>query len=240
MAVVDSITKCCCVCQLLLPCENYWVSAEAKDGRNPRCKSCCAATRNAARTKSVDLCNAKHRRYYAENTASILASNARSRAKHDSKIKANKKVAYEKIKDNPDFKAKSLAYAASRKVEKRAYDRAYRERRADHLRSMKSVWNADNASLIKTVKSAYKARRREQEDGGDTTAVLHKWEMAAPKVCHWCSVKCPKKYHVDHYQPLSKGGAHTVANLVIACPKCNLTKSAKDPYEFATSLGRLF
>lgn len=147
----------------------------------------------------------------------------------------------------------AAAYAASK--EKKEYDAAYGQKHRDRLRvqhreynertaparlANARKWLAENPDKRRAISKAYKARRRAQEEGGDSTADLHKWEVAAKKVCHWCGVKCPKKYHVDHYVPLSKGGAHAVANLVIACPRCNLTKNAKDPYEFAASVGRLF
>jgi 5-methylcytosine-specific restriction endonuclease McrA len=86
----------------------------------------------------------------------------------------------------------------------------------------------------------YKARRRAQEAGGDSTAAVAAWVAAAPKVCHWCGIPCTAGYHVDHYVPLSKGGKHAVSNLVIACGPCNLRKNAKCPYEFARTFGRLF
>ncbi|NLB85017.1 MAG: HNH endonuclease, partial [Acholeplasmataceae bacterium] len=47
------------------------------------------------------------------------------------------------------------------------------------------------------------------------------------------------KYNIDHYIPISKGGEHTIDNLVISCEKCNKQKHAKDPYEFALTKGRL-
>lgn len=46
-------------------------------------------------------------------------------------------------------------------------------------------------------------------------------------------------YHVDHIQPLAKGGTNWPENLQILCPSCNLSKGAKDPYEWANELGRL-
>ena len=48
-----------------------------------------------------------------------------------------------------------------------------------------------------------------------------------------------KDYHIDHIMPLSKGGRHTISNLVVSCPTCNLQKNAKDPYQFAQERGRL-
>lgn len=128
---------------------------------------------------------------------------------------------------------------AEKKEKKCLYDQEYRKAHPELLERSRQ-WSKKNPARRKSIVKAYTARRRSQEKAGDPTRLVHAWEMAAKKVCYWCGVKCPKKYHVDHYQPLSKGGAHAVANLVIACPKCNLTKNAKDPYEFAASVGRLF
>lgn len=147
----------------------------------------------------------------------------------------------------------AAAYACSK--EKKEYDaiygkknrerikiqhREYYDRTAPERLASVRKWNAANPEKRRTIANNYKARRRVQEGVGDSTPEIHKWKMAAPKVCYWCGIKCPKKYHIDHYEPLSKGGKHVVANLVIACPKCNLKKSAKDPYEFAATVGRLF
>ena len=35
--------------------------------------------------------------------------------------------------------------------------------------------------------------------------------------------------HLDHYMPLSKGGAHSISNVVWSCAACNLTKNNKLP-----------
>ena len=43
-------------------------------------------------------------------------------------------------------------------------------------------------------------------------------------------VYCGGPYeHIDHFYPLSKGGQHSLANLVPSCKKCNQSKSAKIP-----------
>ncbi|MFI8830536.1 HNH endonuclease [Streptomyces afghaniensis] len=42
--------------------------------------------------------------------------------------------------------------------------------------------------------------------------------------------------HVDHLVPLARGGAHSLSNLVPACQRCNTSKGAKDPYDFAGEL----
>ena len=44
--------------------------------------------------------------------------------------------------------------------------------------------------------------------------------------CKYCE-KPLTEYHVDHVVPLCKGGDNSKENLVIACPKCNLSKGGK-------------
>lgn len=43
--------------------------------------------------------------------------------------------------------------------------------------------------------------------------------------CHWCGTKVKgRKVHFDHVVAMSKGGAHSISNLCISCPECNLSK----------------
>lgn len=57
--------------------------------------------------------------------------------------------------------------------------------------------------------------------------------------CIVCETNILEKYHVDHIQPLSKGGLHTQFNIQLLCPACNMRKSAKDPIDFMQENGKL-
>lgn len=109
-------------------------------------------------------------------------------------------------------------------------------------RQMENVsrWQKENIEKVRAYKANYKHARRAQEAGGATWKDVQIWKLSQDKVCYWRGESCLDEYHVDHYIPLSKGGAHSVENFVIACPGCNLRKSDKDPYQFAAEVGRLF
>lgn len=240
MAAADFITKQCSRCKLQVPTSHFSPDKRSTDGLQPACMPCCRAAKKVARDANLQKARERERAYYAEHTDLVLAINARSRVKHHESVKAHKRKAYQAIKDDPAFKARIKQRAAGQKDQKFRYDRAYRVRRQEHLDAIGKAWRAKNPEKIKTIKQAYVARRRAQVKAGDSTADIHAWRMAAVKKCYWCGAACPNDYHTDHYQPLAKGGRHIVANLVIACPKCNLTKNARDPYEFANTVGRLF
>lgn len=100
-------------------------------------------------------------------------------------------------------------------------------------------WRYKNHEKIKTIYKNAAFKRRTILKKGISTHRLLEWEQQQQKICYWCSLRCDKEYHIDHYFPISKGGKHEMDNLVISCPTCNLTKSAKDPYLYANEKGRL-
>ena len=48
--------------------------------------------------------------------------------------------------------------------------------------------------------------------------------------CEYCG--CCDNLQWEHIIPRSRGGADAIDNMVQACPKCNLAKSDKDPFEW--------
>lgn len=167
--------------------------------------------------------------------------NAAARIKNANILPAIKRDEYLKNKADPVWQQKQREKRAREKEAKRLYDIEYRARLPKGYKTEKAKrWAKANPEKRRAISKSYKARRRQQEAGGDSTAAILEWERQAKKVCYWCGSRCAKEYHIDHYEPLARGGRHEISNLVIACPPCNLRKNAKDPYEFASSVGRLF
>jgi 5-methylcytosine-specific restriction endonuclease McrA len=50
--------------------------------------------------------------------------------------------------------------------------------------------------------------------------------------CFVCRADLASGYHVDHWMPLAKGGAHEPGNIRLLCPTCNVRKGAKLPEVF--------
>jgi 5-methylcytosine-specific restriction endonuclease McrA len=62
------------------------------------------------------------------------------------------------------------------------------------------------------------------------TEILARWK-------HTCAYCGGVATHLDHVEPLSKGGTDTEANIVPACAPCNLSKGAKTLAEWAETFG---
>jgi len=66
-----------------------------------------------------------------------------------------------------------------------------------------------------------------------TPKIVEEARKNAGDCCYYCGKKC--KLTLDHFDSLSKGGAHCVSNFVFACFSCNSRKRDLDPFEFMES-----
>jgi 5-methylcytosine-specific restriction endonuclease McrA len=130
-------------------------------------------------------------------------------------------------------------YAGRREIVQAECAAYYRANRDAYIKSA-AEWRIKNPERRRAISKSYKGRRKSVERTGISGTALMAWTNRQAKVCYWCSVRCDGKFHVDHYQPLARGGLHVESNLVIACPTCNLNKHAMDPIKFAHRKGRLF
>ncbi len=68
-------------------------------------------------------------------------------------------------------------------------------------------------------------------DNTITSQALNQLKIDQNHQCYYCKSSLDfsivRGVHLDHVIPLSKGGAHSITNVVWSCAKCNLSKGAK-------------
>ncbi len=131
----------------------------------------------------------------------------------------------------------------------------YRAERAEHYRELHRQWVAENPRSAEQLKSdkerlqiwdaAHPGRKavREQKRRARKAAVLNdftaeQWDalkIAYRYRCAYCGEK-PKNLTMDHVIPISKGGPHTLSNIVPACKTCNTAKGARQAPSHQTVL----
>jgi 5-methylcytosine-specific restriction endonuclease McrA len=156
--------------------------------------------------------------------------------------------------------SKDLAYVEKRRKRMRAYNKA----NPDKTRSYSSKWRARNpdhqvlyqeanqerhrartAAWVRANPDKHAAHGRNRHakkkaaEGSHTSEDIQRIYQAQYGKCACCKTKVGKKYHVDHIQPLAKGGSNAPRNLQILCGPCNIRKNDKDPIDYMQSLGFL-
>jgi Restriction endonuclease len=140
------------------------------------------------------------------------------------------------------------------KAARKEWAKEYRTKNRDACNKTVKEWRKKNPEKSKASSRNYfkkhpdklramHAKRRALENKaplGDLKAITAweaTWRKAKSVECYWCGKKFPgKKCRPDHVIPLSRGGAHSLENLVTACHSCNSSKHAKMPDKFNAEL----
>jgi 5-methylcytosine-specific restriction endonuclease McrA len=77
------------------------------------------------------------------------------------------------------------------------------------------------------------ARRRSRKKGLKLSEGLIELLLSEQgSQCPYCPADISKRYAIDHYMPLSRGGLHVDENIQLTCRPCNARKASKHPAEF--------
>lgn len=125
------------------------------------------------------------------------------------------------------FKEAEQKYSARTREKKKIYITSWRAKNIEKVRI------SDNARYSK--RRALLAGAEGTHSYADVVLILKKQHF----ICHYCRCDISGgKHTVDHYIPLAKGGSNWPSNLVMACKRCNFSKSDKMPEEFINYLAR--
>lgn len=87
----------------------------------------------------------------------------------------------------------------------------------------------ENKPELLRVNNQEQRVKRKYEISKETSSTkqeIKAWIKEELKICTYCGISCESSYHIDHIDPLSKGGTHTLSNLTVSCPTCNFSKNS--------------
>lgn len=209
----------------------------------------------------------KSARYRAEHPDKAKACQANHYRKNKVEVRAKQKAKY--AKNPEPRKAYSIAYAKEHKAEVVAYNKEYRAANAENIKRQLAARYLANRETHLAKCAEYRAKNPDRgriytkawaAANPEKVRVNHinrraKKKNGVGKLSHGIAErlmvlqkgKCPAcradlrdtGYHLDHTEPLSKGGAHEDKNMQLLCPPCNMAKHTKHPIEFMQSRGFL-
>lgn len=114
----------------------------------------------------------------------------------------------------------------------RAAARRWRNNNPELAAERIAKWDKENPLKKVEYKHRRRARVRGATLGGPiSTADLTALRLAQNDLCPYCN-KGIGKGHVDHKDPIARGGPHVLSNLQWTCQRCNQSKSHKTDEEF--------
>lgn len=193
------------------------------------------------------------RRYRENNLEKVRATQAeskrRARARDPEAARAYQRAHYAKRREH--IRALAKARYQKNAEKERAYSQKYRERNRKRANAVVREWRKNNPEKAKAVGKSWatrnpdavraiRRRRRALVSGApinDFTAT--EWlvlQVCFGHRCAYCDAHKRGELTQDHIVPLSKGGAHTLSNIVPACKSCNSKKHDGPPLRPVTPL----
>ena len=218
-------TKLCTKCNTEKFVTMFSKDKSKKDGYFSSCKECVKKYYIDNRDKRLKYCI----KYNKKNSEKLKDYQKRYNEENIEVLITKRKEYYLNNKEVIQEKVKLYRYKNSEKVKESA--RRYGQKNKDKISEYRKKYTKTFSGNMASKNSNQK--RRAKTKSGDVTTSQLKTLVKSYKNCYWCKCKLNKKNtHIDHYIPLSKGGEHTIDNLVTSCAECNLRKHTMMPEKF--------
>lgn len=231
--------KVCQKCKTDTPLSDFGLNSKRKDGHQVWCRKCV----NFYYQKNRDKALQRSKEWHTNNTDRKKIYDKEYRKANHSKIRTKEKLHYEnnkgkaaeyRNKNKEIIAARKKIYYNANKERLAAYRKENNERRANHNRKYRESDPLRYRRYLHIRRTRLAAINENYESG--YIKILFKLQRGKCAICR-CLIK--SGYHVDHIQPISKGGTNGKDNIQLLCPTCNLTKNASDPIDFMQSRGFL-
>jgi len=168
---------------------------------------------------------------YIKHKERRLAKNAEYRARPE--IRSRNSQYFKNLRNKPGFVEQKKEYLQAYHAE-----RIRNPKIAEQQRIKSNEYWRNNREKYNAHVRNRRARLR-QSEGFHTVEDIQKKIQDQRYKCYWCNCDISGgKHTVDHYIPIAKGGSNWPSNLVMACKRCNFSKSDKMPEEFIKYLAR--
>lgn len=142
-------------------------------------------------------------------------------------------------KNSERHKQRARDWSAKNSDRKRMTDARWRDANKQRLALGNKRWRASNADRRRIYEQNRRARKKVGSGklSANLLQVLMKLQRGKCACCR--AVLKRSSFHLDHIEPLARGGRHHDRNMQLLCPPCNLQKNAKDPLRFMQERGFL-
>jgi hypothetical protein len=133
--------------------------------------------------------------------------------------------------------AEQRAARAADPEHRRAIERKWWAAHGAETKPRRKHWHRANLDKCR-LKAVRRRARVHQAEGSFTQADIEAIYAAQDGLCAYCVAPLNGRYHIEHKQPLSRGGTNWPDNLCCSCSLCNWRKFTRTDAEFRAMLAR--
>lgn len=200
--------KACSKCKQVKPLSEFHKSKAAKSGHKPACKACKSEANKTYRAENKELIKSIKKNWYRNNPE---------------KVKEYQAKAKQNLRLNPEY---SKNYYEKNKAKLNAKHREWRAKNHKKAREIEKNYRLKNPQVGRLQSQR---RRALKMQNGIFLVTVNDSIKILKNSCFYCG---QDSQHLDHVIPLTRGGRHSLGNLVASCAKCNISKNNKTIMEW--------
>lgn len=183
----------------------------------------------------------RKRRWRENNPDKVAEHKKRDAEKHKDRIQAYHKAWHRARKEAGNLKPLTEAqkeaarqrarqwYAENKEHASERGKRVYIENQ-HYIKERVKAWRKANPEKVKILAKVRDSNRRARlaaAEGTFTAAEIRAQFDYQQATCAYCGTSLARGYHVEHVEPIARGGRNDMSNILLACSPCNLSKGAK-------------
>lgn len=237
----NATEKVCYTCKATKPLVEFNKHKQAVDGLHPSCTECKNAKAKERRKLNIESVRARDREYRHKNKDKKSLSDKKYREANKATLKTKKQEYYKENQEILSYKNKLRRINLSRedklnlktKSHNRYKNRSEKEK--ENRKEYGKYYHKTPTGMLSSRNSRGKRRANILSglDGTVTSQALETLKEKQNNKCYHCEVELDFSIkgtvNLDHYIPLSKGGLHSITNVVWSCASCNKSKGNKMP-----------
>ncbi len=189
---------------------------------NSVCKACQALYIKDYNRENKARLAQRRKEYYEANRELVLEQKRQS-------YERNRETAKRWAAENQERLKK---YRKENTAANAKHSRDYAKRNPEKVKEAMRQWRKRNPGRYGEDRHKRRARKAAAEHEPYTASDINQLWHEQGGGCYYCGTPVFAAYHLDHKEPLSRGGADRLANLCIACPFCNVSKKDKTEQEY--------
>jgi 5-methylcytosine-specific restriction endonuclease McrA len=116
-------------------------------------------------------------------------------------------------------------------------NKEYREQNHERRLEIERASRAKNKEKNRPSRNARQSIRNKAIQGGKYLILDRELRRIYSSPCFMCG--CKENQSLDHIVPISRGGSHSVGNIMTLCLQCNMSKHARTIAEWKHSMNML-